>query len=235
MSAARTTATFSASALAAVLLILCASAAAVLAAADERSNNLNNKAAAADANDDDLVSRACANATRYFCHLQLSKDACVSTLRSPDIPQHQVAHHKDLSDLTLRAFDLVGVSTTAADAAVGAAAATRAGGADAARRLQYCRLDYDDMARTVPECRRLVARYKAGGGRLGESTYDEMPLLGCVDRLRDAAVACWDQVRPSESLNKAVGKEVREALQRANVAKAIQEVMLGMVERNPWE
>ncbi|CAN6172173.1 unnamed protein product [Urochloa humidicola] len=234
MSAARATAT-SAVALAVALLALCASAAAVLAAADETSNNLNNKAAA-DANFDDLVSRACANATRYFCHLQLTKDACVSTLRSPDMPQpQQAAHHKDLTDLTLRAFDLVGVSTTAADAAVGAAAATGAGGADAARRLQYCRLDYEDMARTVPECRRLVAWYKAGGGRLGESTYDEMPLFGCVDRLRDAAVACWDQVRPSESLNKAVGKEVREVLQRANVAKAIQEVMLGMVERNPWE
>ncbi|RLM79138.1 hypothetical protein C2845_PM12G15570 [Panicum miliaceum] len=175
----------------------------------------------------DLVSQACTNATRHFCRLQLSKDSCVSALRSDE----RSAAARDLRDLALVAVDLVGASAAAADAAISAAAA-KGGGADTERSLQYCRVDYDDMARTVPDCRRLVSRYdaavvEADGGPPSQYYF------GCVDRLRDSAVGCWDQVRNWAELKKAVGKEVRDVVQRANVAKLIQEQMLGM--ENPFE
>jgi len=183
---------------------------------------------AAHAGAEDLVSQACTNATRHFCRLQLSKDSCASALWSDE----RSAAARDLRDLTLVAVDLVGASAAAADVAVSAASA-KGGDVGMERSLQYCRLDYDDMARTVPDCRLLVARYDAAvlaadGGWPSAQYY-----FGCVDRLRDAAVGCWDQVRNWAELKKAVGKEVRDVVQRANVAKLIQEQMLGM--ENPFE
>jgi hypothetical protein len=69
----------------------------------------------------DLVSQACTNAARHFCRLQLSKDSCVSALRSDE----RSAAARDLRDLALVAVDLVRASdpAAAADAAILAAAA----------------------------------------------------------------------------------------------------------------
>lgn len=153
-----------------LLLLFCAAA---VLGADEV------KAAAAD----DLVSQACTNVTRHYCRLHLSKDTCVSTLRSDE----RSAVARDVRDLALLAMDLVGTSAAAADAAIGGALVALGGDVDTARSLQYCRVDYDDMARTMPECRRLVLRYYAPEVEAGGwSTL--VSYFGCADRLRDAAM-----------------------------------------------
>ncbi|KAL6606488.1 hypothetical protein ACP70R_042141 [Stipagrostis hirtigluma subsp. patula] len=181
--------------------------------------------------DGDLVSQTCANATSDFCRLRLTKAYCVAALRSDE----RSAAAKDPRDLALVAVDLVGKAAAGASAKIDAALRAGAGGpakgdGDAERDLRYCLVDYAVVARVVPECRRLVEQHEgAGGGRRQNPFFH----FECVRKLVDAAYGCVDAMMLRKEVADAVaGNEIDEVHQRATLAKAIVEQMLG--EDDDW-
>ena len=184
----------------------------------------------------DLVAKTCATVTRrHYRGPGLTRQFCESALRS----DKRSAAARDARDLALVAMDLVQSGAAEAGAKVGGA--LRSGGGAAARwskyttlRLQYCRQDHDDVARTAPECRALVREYnpRAGGGRHGSgNNLTPFEYLECAGRLVHAADDCWVHMLDQDgAAKKAVWKEIVEVASRANLAKAMVDQMVGVVD-----
>ncbi|KAJ1258781.1 hypothetical protein BS78_10G101500 [Paspalum vaginatum] len=216
--AAATTKTSSALA----VVLLCLYAAAFLAMADE-----------------DLVAKACKNATgdqtlaRRFHGPGLTRETCESTLRS----DNRSAAAKHPRDLALIAMDLL--LSAAADLDTKFDGVLRSSKLDRVTKLnlQFCRVDYGAVvARTVPVCRAKVQEYNPDARSHGQTSLgDELTsddYFMCVDKLRNAAADCWLSLFFSTDMynsgaKKAVWKEVVEAASHANLAKAMVEQMLG--------
>ncbi|KAF8678492.1 hypothetical protein HU200_046246 [Digitaria exilis] len=175
------------------------------------------------ASSDDPVESVCANVTaRHYGGPGLT--AALSQ-RGGQAPQ----------DLALVAMDLVQIAGAEAGAKVGGALSL--GGLakltnDTALTLHYCKLDYEALVRTVSVCRSMVQGYSPDvrghhddGQILLPYTY-----LECADRLMNAAHDCWDHIFHDDKMKKAVWKEVNEVAGRANLAKAMVEQMLGIVD-----
>ncbi|KAF8696247.1 hypothetical protein HU200_037148 [Digitaria exilis] len=172
------------------------------------------------ASSDDPVASACAPLRRTWAH------RCV--LRRSAAAKHP-------QDLALVAMDLVQMAGAEAGAKVGGALSP--GGLaklsnDTALTLRYCKLDYEALARTVSVCRSMVQGYSPDvrghhddGQILLPYTY-----LECADRLMNAARDCWDHIFHDNEIKEVVWKEVNEVAGRANLAKAMVEQMLGIVD-----
>ena len=184
----------------------------------------------------DLVAKTCATVTRrHYRGPGLTRQFCESALRS----DKRSAAARDARDLALVAMDLVQSGAAEAGAKVGGA--LRSGGGAAARwskyttlRLQYCRQDHDDVASTAPNCRALVREYnpRAGGGRHGSgNNLTPFEYLECAGRLVHAADDCWVHMLDQDgAAKKAVWKEIVEVASRANLAKAMVDQMVGVVD-----
>ncbi|KAJ1296488.1 hypothetical protein BS78_01G304700 [Paspalum vaginatum] len=198
--------------------------------------------------DADLVAKACANATgdltlaHRFKGPGLTRESCESALQSDK--RSAVATHP--RDLALIAMDLLLSATAAADAKVDIVLRSGKWDKVTVLELQYCRVDYGTLLqRTVPVCRAIVQEYNpstANDSRGQDQDNDLDNLLvsdhyfACVDRLRNAAADCWQQLYFADFVDtrakakKAVWKEVVEAASRAILAKAMVEQMLGEVD-----
>ncbi|KAF8678625.1 hypothetical protein HU200_046244 [Digitaria exilis] len=182
--------------------------------------------------DHNPVASACANMTaRHYGGPRLTVAFCESALRSDK--RNAAAKHPQ--DLALVAMDLVQIASAEAGAKVGGALSP--GGLaklsnETTLTLRYCKLDYEALARTVSVCRSIVQGYSPNvrghhddGQILLPYTY-----LECADRLMNAAHDCWDHIFHNDEMKKAVWKEVNEVAGRANLAKAMVEQMLGIVD-----
>lgn len=180
---------------------------------------------------DDPVASACANVTtRHYGGPGLTAAFCESMLRS----DKRSAAAKHPQDLALVAMDLVQSGGAEADAKVGGALSP--GGLaklsnDTVLTLRYCKMDYEALARTVSVCRSMVQGYNPDvrghhdGQILLPYTY-----LECATKLMNAAHDCWDHIFHNDEMKKAVWKEVNEVAGRVNLAKAMVEQMLGIVD-----
>nr|CAB3474091.1 unnamed protein product [Digitaria exilis] len=183
------------------------------------------------ASSDDPVVSTCANVTvHHYGGPGLTTGFCESALRS----DKRSAAAKHPQDLALVAMDLVQIAGAEAGAKVGDALSP--GGLaklsnDTALTLRYCKLDYEALAQTVSVCRSMVQGYSPDvrghddGQILLPYTY-----LECADRLMNAAHDCWDHIFHNDEMKKAVWKEVNEVAGRANLAKAMVEQMLSIVD-----
>lgn len=155
---------------------------------------------------------------------QLTRKKCESTLRS----HKQSTTAKTERDLVLVAMDLLQSSAAKLDGVLHDHAGSGSHSKSTGFGLQYCRLDYAAVARTIPMCRAMVKEYKQvsppnfnGNG----SDY-----YNCVARLGNAAANCWGYVLVDDELAKLVSKEVAEVFQRATLVRAMMEVMLGFID-----
>ncbi|KAK3132222.1 hypothetical protein QOZ80_6AG0517790 [Eleusine coracana subsp. coracana] len=196
--------------------------------------NQNPKAAAASAASGDLVRQTCANATTAFCRLQVTEETCVSELRS----DNRSAQAKDVRDLTFLAIDLVKLSAAAADAKIASMLKEKMD-KDTELSLRMCRINYDTMARLVPECHAVAELYNsADPGAWGAHRY-----FDCIRRLmvaaRDSESAVYDLEAEHASVMAALKKEVDQVVQRTLLVNAVNEQMVGWGylsadEGDPW-
>jgi hypothetical protein len=173
----------------------------------------------------DLVTNSCANVRAHNWIPHLTRKLCESTLRS----HKNIAASKDERDLVLIAMDLLQSSAAKVDSVLSHHSAGSSGhhhSKSTAIAIEYCRLDYAAVARTVPMCRAMVQKHKHvhGDPTAGDDYYD------CVARLGDAAANCWGYVLDDDELAKVVPKEVGEVFQRATLVRAMIEVMIGFRE-----
>ncbi|OEL32620.1 hypothetical protein BAE44_0006361 [Dichanthelium oligosanthes] len=208
------------SALAAVLL--CATA---FLAADAASSPKANKA-------DDPVAKACANVTSQnhsrYGGPGLTIEFCKSALGS----EKRSAAARHPRDLALVAMDLVRSGAADAGAKVDGALRSAKRSKDTALTLRYCRQDYEAVVHTVSVCHGMVQEYDPAAAGRGHHSGDLLPYtyLECTDKQMNAAHYCWTHIFYDEEVKKAVWKEVEEISSRANLAKAMVEQMLGIVD-----
>ncbi|CAO1945791.1 unnamed protein product [Urochloa humidicola] len=178
---------------------------------------------------DTLVTVACANVSRHnYLGPGLTEDFCELAFWS----DKRTASATRPRDLALLAIDFVRDGAAGAGAKVGGAAAAPAAknlSRDAALNLRYCQLDYEDVARTVPVCQEMVQEYEpaSGDGRGPMIAYN---YVECAGRMMSAAVDCWSRIVNDQETKKAVWKEVSDVAYRTNLAKAMVEQMLGIVD-----
>ncbi|CAL5074606.1 unnamed protein product [Urochloa decumbens] len=171
----------------------------------------------------DLVANSCANVRPYDWTPLLPRRMCESTLRSD---KHSATAKTEL-DLVLVAMDLLQSAAAKVDGVLrNNYSGSGRHGKSTALAVQYCRLDYAAVARTVPMCRAMVQEYNPEHPNLGNDYYD------CVARLGNAAANCWGYVLVDNELAKAVSKEVGEVFQRATLVRAMIEVMIGFPDSN---
>ncbi|CAL5064684.1 unnamed protein product [Urochloa decumbens] len=155
----------------------------------------------------DLVVNSCANVRPYDWTPLLPRRMCESTLRSD---KHSATAKTEL-DLVLVAMDLLQSAAAKVDGVLRnnySGSGSGRHGKSTALAVQYCRLDYAAVARTVPMCRAMV------------------------QELGNAAANCWGYVLVDNELAKAVSKEVGEVFQRATLVRAMIEVMIGFPDSN---
>ncbi|RCV27110.1 hypothetical protein SETIT_5G298700v2 [Setaria italica] len=188
---------------------------------------------AAKASAADVVADACANVTNRYHQYRgpgLTRDSCEIALWS----DKRSASAKHPRDLALVAMALVQEGAAVAGAKV--AGALSSGDAaklskDTKLNLRYCRLDYEAVAHTVAVCREMVQEYNPGvQGHDGDGNMIPYNYLECANRLMNAASGCWAHISHDYETKKAVWKEVNEVASRANLAKAMVEKMLGVVD-----
>ncbi|KAJ1257563.1 hypothetical protein BS78_10G005800 [Paspalum vaginatum] len=181
---------------------------------------------------DDLVAKACEDATgddsaaRRFGGPGLSLESCESALRS----DNRSAAAEQPRDLAIVAMDLLERAAAAAESKIGGAfpsSSPTKWGRSARLIFQYCLVDYEAMASTIPPCRARIQEYDPidddGGGFAG------MYYFECVDRLRDWAVDCWTELYYADigfGAREVMWKEAVQATRLANLAKAMVEQML---------
>ncbi|KAL6606487.1 hypothetical protein ACP70R_042140 [Stipagrostis hirtigluma subsp. patula] len=183
---------------------------------------------------DDLVARACANATAHYAGPGFTAAFCESALRS----DRRGAAAKYPRDLALAAVDLARHGALDAAAMVDAALRHRSGkkGKEETKALMYlrfCGLDYDAVARAAPVCRAMVEGFEPGR-RWGHHRGDLVPASysECAYRLWEPAAACWSYTGEEEEVKKAVGKEAEVVAGLATLAKAMVDQMVGIVHRH---
>ncbi|VAI68688.1 unnamed protein product [Triticum turgidum subsp. durum] len=94
----------------------------------------------------DFVTEACKNATaNYDKEIHLTEKFCVSTLRSDKRSEKA----KDLRDLALIGVDILKARVVTANGKVQEMLHKAKTGTSMARRLTFCKLDYDVMANTL--------------------------------------------------------------------------------------
>nr|TKW16469.1 hypothetical protein SEVIR_5G301501v2 [Setaria viridis] len=77
----------------------------------------------------------------------------------------------------------------------------------------------------------MVQEYNPGvQGHDGDGNMIPYNYLECANRLMNAASGCWAHISHDYETKKAVWKEVNEVASRANLAKAMVEKMLGVVD-----
>lgn len=181
----------------------------------------------------DLVAEACVNASMHFSrHNHLSQELCESALRS----DKRSAAAKHPRDLALIAVD---------HAQRGAAAA--AGKVDSALQawrkdngtwwkmppletLEYCQVSYTVVERVAPVCRRMVQEFDRYQGFVMEFAIAG-PYLDCVNRMKDAAGDCRNNVAMfAQYVAKDEVEAVEEAYRRVILAKAMMEQMLQVLD-----
>ncbi|CAL5045028.1 unnamed protein product [Urochloa decumbens] len=170
----------------------------------------------------DLVTNSCANFRAYDWSPHLTRKLCESTLRS----HKQSTAAKSKRDLALVAMDLLQSAAAKVDGVLRNHSDSGHHSKGTALALQYCRLDYAAVARTIPMCRAMVQEYKPvsppNSGDNNDGDYYD-----CIARLGNAAANCWGYVLVDDDLAKVVSKEVAEVFQRATLVRAMTEVMLG--------
>ncbi|CAL5045301.1 unnamed protein product [Urochloa decumbens] len=167
----------------------------------------------------DLVTNSCANFRAYDWSPHLTRKLCESTLRS----HKQSTAAKSKRDLALIAMDLLQSAAAKADGVLRNHSDSGHRSKSTALALQYCRLDYAAVARTIPMCRAMVQEYKPPNS----SSDNNGDYYDCIARLGNAAANCWGYVLVDDELAKVVSKEVAEVFQRATLVRAMTEVMLG--------
>jgi hypothetical protein len=216
-------------------ILLCA--AALLATGDtaKAANNIVAKAAddaAKGAVADDLVVEACFNVTNRYKKYGpgLTRSSCEMALWS----DKRSASAKEPRDLALLAMALVQEAAAVADAKVAALSSSHVAklskGASPQLSLRYCRLDYEAVAHTVPVCREMVQEYDTSvdpGDSTNMIAYD---YFECANKVIKAARGCWERITFDYETRKAMWKEVEEVASRANLAKAMVENMIGVVD-----
>ncbi|CAL5045052.1 unnamed protein product [Urochloa decumbens] len=172
----------------------------------------------------DLVTNSCANVRAYDWTPLLTRRMCESTLRS----DKQSAIAKTELDLVLVAMDLLQSAAAKVDGVLCNYSDLGLHGKSTTLAVQYCRLDYAVVARTIPMCRAMVQKYNTEHPEkadFGDDYYD------CVARLGNAAANCWGYVLVDDELAKLASKEVGEVFQRATLVRAMTEVMVGFHDR----
>ncbi|XP_062227564.1 uncharacterized protein LOC133925830 [Phragmites australis] len=173
---------------------------------------------------DDLVAKVCANVTSrdLMCKPQVTREFCDSALRS----DKRSAAAKHPRDLALVAIDLFQRGAADADAKVDGAIRSGSGRRNwMAFALRYCRVDYADVAGTVPVCRAIIQEYKDG-----DESDDQLPSrrqLDCADRMSGMAFDCAARMHDGDGDGE-LSKEVNEAFGRSCLVSAMVEKMLGV-------
>ncbi|KAM3206382.1 hypothetical protein ACQJBY_061836 [Aegilops geniculata] len=134
----------------------------------------------------DFVTKACKNATaNYDKEIHLTEKFCVSTLRSDKRSQKA----KDLRDLALIGVDILKARVVAANGKVQEMLHKSKTGTSMARRLTFCKLDYDVTVSITNICTALLKDFRGpnGGDNDGPASFE---LPQCVEQANTLSGYC---------------------------------------------
>ncbi|VAI68687.1 unnamed protein product [Triticum turgidum subsp. durum] len=134
----------------------------------------------------DFVTEACKNATaNYDKEIHLTEKFCVSTLRSDKRSEKA----KDLRDLALIGVDILKARVVTANGKVQEMLHKAKTGTSMARRLTFCKLDYDVMVSITNVCTALLKNYRGpgGGDNDGPASFE---LPQCVEQANTLSGYC---------------------------------------------